>query len=186
MSESDTKVAAKIAKIKKSSNAALIVVKILKTFCIIMTVVSIGCGCAFIAAKDYIDQEFARALETGELELDEIYINAGGFLDSALNMAEVESVAVTVGTYLFAIGIVLICFSVLAHCMGKIFKDIKESYSPFQQEIIKNFKVVFVLITLLALYNSLLIGAAIGFSLWCMFWIFEYGCELQRQSDETL
>lgn len=182
MSESNVK----IEKIKKSSNAALILVRILKVFCIVMAVVTIGCGCAFIGAKDYIDQEFTRALQTGELEADDIFINAGGFLDSALNTAKVESIAVTLAVYLIVMGIFLICLAVISHFMGKIFKDIKESYSPFRPEIVRNFKVVFVLVTVLTLRSSLLIGAVIGFSLWCVFQIFEYGCELQRQSDETL
>lgn len=182
MSESNVK----IQKIQKTSKNAWILVRIAKVFCIVMSVIAIGCGCGFIGAKNYLDQELATAIVTGELSTEDLYINAGGFLDRALNLAKVDSVALTLGVYLIVLGIILVCFAIVLHFMGKVFKNIMESYSPFRPEIVKSLKVVFVLITVLALRSSLLIGAIIGFSLWCVFHIFEYGCELQRQSDETL
>ena len=177
---------AKIQKIQKSSNVAFILVKIMKIFCITMSVISIVCWCGVIGAKGYLDQVLAEAVETGEVAAEELYVNTGRFLDQALDLAHVESVSLTLGVYMIVTGIVLICFSIVSHFMGKVFKDIKESYSPFRPEIVKSLKVVFVLITMLSLRSSLLIGAVVGFSLWCVFQIFEYGCELQRQSDETL
>lgn len=182
MSESNVK----IQKIQKTSKTALILVRVAKVFCIVMSVVTVGCGCGFIGARNYLDQEFAKAIETGELSAEDVYISAGGFLDGALNLEKVDSVASTLGGYLIALGAILICFAIVLHFMGKVFKDIMGSYSPFRPEIIKRLKVVFVLITVLTLRSSLLIGVIIGFSLWCVFQIFEYGCELQRQSDETL
>lgn len=176
----------KIQKIQKSSNAALVLVRIAKIFFIAMSVATIGCGIGFIGARNYLDQELARAMQAGELKPDEMYVNAGGFLEGALNLARVDSVAVTLGAYLIAMGVILIIFAIVAHFMMKVFKDIKESYSPFRPEIVSNLKVVFIIITILTLNSSLLIGAIVGFSLWCVFRIFEYGCELQRQSDETL
>lgn len=47
-------------------------------------------------------------------------------------------------------------------------------------------KVAFIMITLFSLESNLLIGITVGFSLWSVVNIFEYGCELQKQSDETL
>lgn len=182
MSESNVK----IQKIQKASKTALILVKIAKVLCIVASVITIGCGIGFIGAHNYLDQEFAKAIESGELEADDVYINAGGFLDGALNLEKVDSVAMTLGGYLMALGGILICFSIVLHFVGRVFKDIMESYSPFRPEIVKSLKVVFVLIIVLTLQSSLLIGAIVGFSLWCVFWIFEYGCELQRQADETL
>lgn len=182
MSESNVK----IQKIKKSSNVALILVRFAKVFCIFMSVVTIGSGIGFIAAKDYLDGEIVRALGVGELEVDDLYVNGFGVLDSAINLTKVDSVAVTLAGDLIALGVILICFAITFHFMGKVFADIKESYTPFRPEIIKKLKVIFALATVLTLQSSLLIGAIVGFSFWCMFQIFEYGCELQKQSDETL
>lgn len=38
----------------------------------------------------------------------------------------------------------------------------------------------------LAAGNSLFFGALAGIAFWCVYCILDYGCELQRQSDETL
>lgn len=176
----------KIQKIKKSSHTALILVRIAKIFSIAMSVVTIVCGFVLIGMKGYLDQEIESALGEGVLTAEELYINRGGFLDTALNLTKVDSISVTLGVYFCVIGIILICLAVVFHFVAKVFHDIEESYSPFRPEIVKNMKVVFVLVTVLVLRSSLLIGAVIGFSLWCILQIFEYGCELQRQSDETL
>lgn len=183
MSESNVK----IEKIQKSSNVALILVRITKIFCIVMSVIAIVCGCLMIGMKSYLDQEFDKAIETGAFTEEDLRIQFdGGFLEGILELEKVESIALTVGVYVIVAGIMLICFAVVMHFVGKVFQNIKESYSPFRPEIVKNLKVAFVLITVLVLQNSLLIGAVVGFSLWCVLQIFEYGCELQRQSDETL
>ena len=137
--------------------------------------------------KNYIDQEFDKAAEEGIYAKEELEVLLdGGFLENIFVPENMESIAMALGVYVIVAGIMLICFAVVMHFVGKVFRNIKESYSPFRPEIIRNLKVAFVLITVLVLQSSLLIGAVVGFSLWCVFQIFEYGCELQRQSDETL
>ena len=169
----------KIQKIQKASKTAGSIVKFAKIFFIVMSVVTIVCGCGFIGTKNYLDQRLAQALAEGEVTADELFVNVGGFLEGALNLAKVDSVSLTLGVY-------MIGFSIIMHFLAKVFTDIRESYSPFRPEIVKSLKVVFVLTTLFALRSSLLMGVIIGFSMWCVLHIFEYGCELQRQSDETL
>lgn len=183
MSESNLK----IQKMKKSSGTAQILAKIIKILCIAVSVIAIGCGCWFIGARSYFDQEFAKAAAVGAFTEEEFRMQfSGSFLEEVLDLVKIDSTAVSLGISLIVLGILLICFSVMMHFIGKVFWEIKESYSPFQPEIVKNLKVVFVLITLFTLESSLLLGALVGFSLWCVLQIFEYGCELQRQSDETL
>ena len=100
-------------------------------------------------------------------------------------LAESE-MGIVLGTYILTIGIVSICMAVVLHFVSKVFKDFCKSYSPFQPGIIKNLKITFVLLTVFVLKSSLLIGAIVGLAAWCVINIFEYGCELQKQSDETL
>ena len=100
-------------------------------------------------------------------------------------LAESE-MGIVLGTYILTIGIVPICMAVVLHFVSKVFKDFCKSYSPFQPGIIKNLKITFVLLTVFVLKSSLLIGAIVGLAAWCVINIFEYGCELQKQSDETL
>lgn len=177
MRESDLK----IEKIQKSSNVAAILTKVVKIICIVMAVLTMVSGCILIGAQDYINREMEAAVESGVMSADEIA--AYGIV---MFFVENGDFAETVGADMIVVGAMMICMAVIMHFVGKVFRDIKESYSPFRPEIVKSLKVAFVLITLLCLESSLLIGAVIGFSLWCVIHIFEYGCELQKQSDETL
>jgi len=181
MSESNLK----IEKIQKSSNVAAVLARIAKIFAIVMSVLLLIVSVVIIGLKEYVNQEFQTAFESGIISKEEINSYTSNY-EMLLTLVEDGNIAVTLGTYLITVSVMLICLAVIMHFVGKLFQGIRESYSPFKPEIVKNLKVAFVLITLLCLSNSLLIGVVIGFSLWCVIHIFEYGCELQRQSDETL
>ena len=173
-------------KIQKSSNAALIVARICRIFCTVAASFVFVVGILLIGPlNDGLNEEIAKALQAGETmpEFDDM----GMLLGVGSQLASLTDNYVTaLGVYLIAVGVSLAVLAVLMHFVGKVFQDIKEGYSPFRQSVIKNMKIAFVIITLLSLNNSILIGALIGFSLWCAIYIFEYGCELQKQSDETL
>lgn len=175
----------KIEKIQKSSNAALIVTKIIRVIAIAMAVIAFLAGILFITFRAFFNAEFARAIEEGALdwktELDTTELVS--LLTQHLGM---DDMAVSLGVEMFVACAIMVVLAVLMYFVGKVFKDIKEGYSPFQPSILKNMKIAFVIITLLSLDNSILIGVLIGFSLWCVVCVFEYGCELQIQSDETL
>lgn len=72
------------------------------------------------------------------------------------------------------------------HFIVKIFKKICNDYSPFLPEIVKDIKIVLLLTTLLILKNSIGLGIISGFTFWGIIELYEYGCELQNQVDETL
>jgi hypothetical protein len=69
---------------------------------------------------------------------------------------------------------------------NKIFKDMKTSHTPFKAEYIRNMKIISVIIFIsgLIILNVTLIVVAV--LLYCFSLAFEYGLELQRESDETL
>lgn len=177
----------KIEKIQKSSNAALIVTRIIRVFAIVIAVITFVAGISFVALRNFFNAEFARAIEEGALALDwETEIDITGLVSLLTQQLGMDDMAVALGIDMFVVGVIMIVLAVLMYFVGKVFKDMKEGYSPFQPSILKNMKIAFVIITLLSLDSSLLIGALIGFSLWCVVCVFEYGCELQKQSDETL
>lgn len=64
--------------------------------------------------------------------------------------------------------------------------DFCNAYSPFLPETVKDLKIIFVLVTLLILKNSIGLGMISGFIFWGIIQLYEYGCELQNQADETL
>lgn len=171
-----------IKKIQKTSRIGMIVANIIKIFCIACSVITILVGGISVAANDRINAEFEKASYSGE-ELKDMSLLENALLRGLLNEGDVATV---LGAELIALGVMLICTAVTLHFLGKVFKEMRESYSPFQTDVIKNLKVVFVMVTLLVLSSSLGIGLLVGLSCWCVIHIFEYGCELQRMSDETL
>ena len=63
--------------------------------------------------------------------------------------------------------------TIIMHFIVKIFKKICNDYSPFLPEIVKDI-------------NSIGLGIISGFTFWGIIELYEYGCELQNQVDETL
>lgn len=174
----------RIEKIQKSSKAALTITTIAKIFAITMAVILCLCGFLMIGLKGILNEAISYGIESGQLQPEEFSFAYEGMIGQKL--IEEGYIAESAGAYMLAMGAMMICLAVVMHFIGKVFKEMKESYSPFRAEIVKSLKVSFVLITILSLKSSLLIGAVIGFSLWCVLNVFEYGCELQKQSDETL
>lgn len=175
----------KLENIKKSGNVAMILAKIAKIICIVGAAICIVCGIGLIAFHSTVNEELHRAEAEGKIDLNDLILefNVGG-----LNMSldDSDRISETLGMFLLLTSIFSVVFAVLLHFTGRVFKKIKESDSPFRRSILKDMRVVLVLITLLALQSSILIGVMVGFSLWCIYSVFDYGCELQQQSDETL
>ncbi|MBO4214562.1 MAG: hypothetical protein J5876_06245 [Lachnospiraceae bacterium] len=68
-----------------------------------------------------------------------------------------------------------------------IFKQIKESDSPFTDAILKKLRIVFIVISILALLtNGLWAGAITALLCWAIYCIIDYGYALQLEVDETL
>lgn len=180
----------KIRKIQKSCKIVLAIANILKVIFIVTSAAALIAGILLIGFKGLINSEIDKAVARGDFTMEEIMPVAED--DAGLERFLTEQImkngyfSETMGTYLITVGVLLICLAVVVHFIGKVFKEIEESYSPFKPQIVKSIKVAFILITLLSLESSLLIGVMVGFSLWSAVNIFEYGCELQKMSDETL
>ena len=175
----------KLESIKKSSNVAMILARIAKVFCIMGAVICIVTGIGLIASRDYVNEELHRAEVEGKFDPDDLLLefNQSGFYISYNNS---DRISETLGITLIVEGIILIIFTVLLHFVSRVFKEIKESDSPFRKSILKDMRVVFILITLLVLQSGILTGVMVGFALWCIYSVFGYGCELQQLSDEML
>lgn len=174
----------KIEKIQKSSKAALMVTNIIKVFLIVATVILLIMGFIMIGGQDFFNSIFAKAMEVGAFTMEEFEWDFEGQM--LQHMVSDGQIALALGLYLIEMGVVMLCLVVVLHFVGKIFKTFQESYSPFQPKVIKNLRITLILLTLYMLPTSLGIGLIAGLASWCVLNIFEYGCELQKQSDETL
>lgn len=177
-----------IQKIKKCSSIALILVTIAKIFLIIGTVVMSLTGCSMIWANDVFDKKFAESEALTNQEISTAIHIEGGLVSGIIDLKRnTESQAAELGVNLFAVAVVMASFVVVLHFVAKVFKALKESDSPFRPAVIKNVKIVAVLISIhLSLQSGLFVGAIVAFSVGVICLIFEYGCEFQQQFDETL
>ena len=173
-----------IEKIQKTSKKVLLVTNIAKIFCIVMGVIIIVAGIICLATANQINEQVANEVSSGAVAISEVFDGMSDEMTRDI-LKNGYTAYVFVG-YVATGGLILFGTAVIFHFIGKIFKDLKESYSPFVPAIVKDMKIAFIIITVISALNSLLIGLITGLALWCVLHIFEYGCELQKLSDETL
>ena len=180
MSESSSK----IERIKKSSKAAYIVTNIFKIVCAVLAILG---GVLVIGLGGILNRGIGNALADGELkERDILAFEELGERELGQKLIKEGNYALAIGIYAIIFGITIILLALVLHFVSRIFKDFMESYSPFQPDILKNLKIALVLIVIYVAQSDIGIALVIGMAAWCVTNIFEYGCELQRQSDETL
>ncbi|ERI06573.1 hypothetical protein HMPREF9069_00130 [Atopobium sp. oral taxon 810 str. F0209] len=84
---------------------------------------------------------------------------------------------------MLALGLVIAFFTLLQ----STFAQVAQSYSPFTEEIRKKLLALAVIAVVLALFGGNLLSAIFEtIALVAFFLMFDYACELQLQSDETL
>lgn len=102
-------------------------------------------------------------------------------LESSQEEIPVEGIASLLG---------LICSFVLIDSIGKVFLNIAKGGTPFTENIIKSIKDICVFSTIIwfvGLFSSAFdMGLVCLLIIWAMYYIFKYGYQLQKESDETL
>lgn len=183
MSESNMR----IEKIKKSSKAAYTVTNIFKVFLIVCAILVMLGAVMVVGLRGAVNQGIGIALAGGEIKERDIAAFAElSERELARRLIEGGDYAMAIGIYAVIFGISIILLALVLHFVSRIFKDFMISYSPFQESILKNLKIALILIVVYTAQSGLGIALVIAMASWCVINIFEYGCELQRQSDETL
>lgn len=71
--------------------------------------------------------------------------------------------------------------------IGTLFRNINKDYSPFIPENVKLIKIIAVFVAVIVLLETGIVPAImIGLMLWAVALLFDYGCELQNESDEII
>ena len=173
--------------VKKSSNVARIVLNIIKIIFIIACVLLIVAGIALIAKNDYVNQVFSQ----GQMDVNDVSIdfNLGSFsfAENPEELLAAGKFGTQMGIYSIGFGIVCAFCVVITNCLTSIFKSIKDSESPFSEEVIRKLRKVFILISVVMFIGEGIgNGALCAVICWCIYTIFKYGYVLQKQADETL
>ena len=74
----------------------------------------------------------------------------------------------------------------LMRYIRKTFDLIGTGEIPFSSDVVKNMRIVAILLTIIMLPNSVLGAVIVALTMWALMAIFEYGATLQTESDETL
>ena len=178
----------KILIIKKAAHNAASILDVIKG---ILTVAVILCGvmaiCCFVI-RLAPDGETVNILgKTFTVYapitfLDSADVNGFEFVDK-LNITSVNVKAgVNCIVAMAMVAVVLAAITIIRN----LFKKIKESDTPFTEEIAKQIKITGIVVSILVLTESLGIAAIVALSFWCFACVFEYGVELQKHEDETL
>ncbi len=177
----------KLEKVKRNCGKAMVVARIARIFGLVLAILTLVLGVGLVAFRKPLDQALADAEAKGDWDRAEW--RAGieiGIFDVFTTSLTSEGGAVMLAKVMFVSGVWMAVLTVTLYYVEKMFGEIQNGDSPFRESVLKRMKVIFALATVMALDNSLLIGFVVGFSLWCVYQIFEYGGELQRFSDETL
>ena len=104
----------------------------------------------------------------------------------AEKLAREGKIAEAAIVFLLSAALLTLIITILMHFIVRIFQRICDDYSPFLPKNIKDLKAVSLLATLLILQSSIGLGVIAAFIFWGITQLYEYGCELQNQADETL
>ena len=81
----------------------------------------------------------------------------------------------------------LAVYAIILHFLQKLFASINASETPFNPDLLKPFKICFIILTIVIVFRySLFPGILIGGLLACVYFIYAYGCNMQEDEDQTL
>ena len=169
-------------RIKSTSRVLAVLFKVARIFCFV-GIGALSAGILFI-------------MFFGDVDL--IVLGGKTVVHSPFAMLNIEGVDSWQIIFMAVAGLVsLILLSVLFKDARDIFKDISVDSSPFEIKQVKRIRkiaVFYFIVSLLGFqtmdfsfsYTMNFVGIVGALMFWCISLIFEYGCQLQKESDETL
>lgn len=180
----------KLEKVKKSCHTARKLVNVVKILTIIAAVFCLAVGIVCLALQTPIDTAVAQNLNGIAENITFNDPEIGGLLQFSLHteaLREAGRYGLVLAIYCFCATLVCAVAGVIFHLIGKAFKNIEKSGSPFSNEVLASLKKTFItLVILIALLDGLGSGLFLGLFLWCLYNILSYGAALQTEVDEIL
>ena len=170
----------KIERIRKAAGVTAKVLNVLKILAIVTIALCIVSGTAAMFIKA---DEATNTVRIGNFFILGNVSDADSALGKLLNITE-PNVAAGLDALITAAvaGIMLTVIIILR----KAFIEIEKSDTPFRTEVLKKVRIAGILISAFALCYSIGVGALMALTTWCVYCIFDYGIELQKNDDETL
>ena len=181
----------KIEAIRKSASVTarvLNVIRIILTVGAIIALVSgIICLCAHNADAGSVLYEngSVRILPPVSAE-DAARAEAQGDGFDFINQLHIGNVMIWAGLNCIVAAALIAIVTVVIVLIRKMFIELKDSETPFTENAQKRLKLTGILVTIAVFMESVGIAAIVALSFWCLYCIFGYGVELQKNEDETL
>ncbi|MBP5599654.1 MAG: hypothetical protein J6X48_05170 [Lachnospiraceae bacterium] len=176
----------KIAQIKKSADTTA---KVVNVFAILMRVVAVLTFVAAIFIFCFSKQldGFVSATD-GHWELatggtTQIISRQGASFIETFNFMNFSTWAACNALYG---SVIAVAISIAMSILRKTFIAVKESETPFNEDVLKKMRATGIITSVLVILSSVGIGVCVALSFWCLYSIFSYGIELQKNEDETL
>ncbi len=170
-------------KIERIRKAAGVTAKVLNVLKIIAIVTIALCMVSGIAAMIIKPDGMTNTVRIGHFIFLGNVSDGNSPIGKLLNITE-PNIAAGLDSFIAAAVTALMLAIVVI--LRKTFLEIERSDTPFRAEVLQRIKITGILITVFALFYSIGIGALAGLTAWCVYCIFDYGIELQKQDDETL
>ena len=202
----------KLERIRKSCRIGQVICRIIRIICIVGAVSAIvgavlcGVGLGRMEAggtsplivgengQPLTKEEFDAAIAS---DPEAAALAQGGLKDALGSMGSLGGAAtLSPDSVSFSGKLVLICIfaAVMSAAtafvfvlFGQVFDALIREESPFTETVMKKLRINFIILTVVMLMMIGVFPALIaGFLFWCIYNIFDYGCVLQTESDETL
>jgi hypothetical protein len=177
----------KIERIKKSAGVTAKVLNVIKTILIVGLVLAFVGGisvmCFRIGDEGKSIEVFGKKIVVHNMvSFGDLSVESFDFV----NMFDIEDPFLKAGVNCFFAAFMIVMVLVCVILIRKTFTTIEKSDTPFTPEVLRRIRITGILVTIIVLSASIGIAAVVGLTFWCIYTIFDYGVELQKDADETL
>ena len=177
----------RIEEIKKSATITANVLNVIRIITMVAAIIALVSGIICLLCQNKVDGSVIY--DGGTFRVlppvsQEAMINGEGF--DFINNLNIENFMVWAALNCFMAATIVAIVTVVIVLIRKVFVELRDNDTPFTENVRNQLKITGILVTICALMESLAIAAIIGLSFWCLYCVFGYGMELQKNDDETL
>ena len=182
----------KIEAIRKSASVTAKVLNVIRIILTVGAVIALVSGIVCLCAQNKVDAG-SVLYDNGSIRIlppvsadiaTQAAADGEGF--DFINRLNIENVMVWAGLNCIVAAAFIAIVTVVIVLIRKMFLELKDSETPFTESVQKRLKLTGILVTIAVFMESVGIAAIVALSFWCLYCIFGYGVELQKNEDETL
>ena len=170
----------KLEKIRKAAGVTAKVLNVIKIILIVVIVLCMVAGIGAMIIKDEVvvgNTVRIHGLLSGDISEGESVVSKWFNVSEPNVLAGLGAIeAAVIAALTLAVVVIL----------RKTLLEIEKSDTPFREEILKRIRIAGILLVLLIVNYSPGHALIVGLTAWCVYCIFDYGIELQKNEDETL